>query len=455
MKTTVNLNSCPNCGGNLSLEESTGRIVCKYCGKYFTFDELKEGISFNGEGEDEYDEYSCSYCGGVIVSDANSITSACPYCGKTAVMKNRITGKYCPDYIIPFCITPEQARDSFDAMLHRKTVAASFKREFKIETVTSLFVPFWLYNTDIYVEITYDYIVCEKSGKTKHCRKNVCFTETYDKVPVDASLKIDDDKMDRIEPYDYSELKPFDKVYFIGHRAEKYDTEVSLMADRAKGKIEKSARTSFSRYLYDNSTTADGILLNAMGRVANNMTAQVADLSDKSNLSSDFDREYIADNTNIDRIKKSKVKADLSDYRYALFPVYIIRGRYRGKDYLYYVNGQTGKVAANFPLGYAQYYISQIIGVLAGSFLVSGIFLLGVKAFIKLWEENNDLGVGISNGNLFLIVWLVTFLIVGILEMKYNSNDSLREAKQSVGEIKIVPNAKNFRVPGSFKIISK
>jgi hypothetical protein len=122
---------------------------------------------------------------------------------------------------------------------------------------------------------------------------------------------------------------------------------------------------------------------------------------------------------------------------------------------LYYVNGQTGKVAANFPLGYAQYYISQIIGVLAGSFLVSGIFLLGVKAFIKLWEENNDLGVGISNGNLFLIVWLVTFLIVGILEMKYNSNDSLREAKQSVGEIKIVPNAKNFRVPGSFKIISK
>jgi predicted RNA-binding Zn-ribbon protein involved in translation (DUF1610 family) len=132
MKTTVNLNSCPNCGGNLLLEEIMGCIVCKYCGEYFTFDELKEGISFNEECEDEYDEYSCSYCGGVIVSGANSITLFCPYCGKTAVIKNRITGKYCPDYIIPFYITSEQARDSFNIMLHRKWLRQALKESLKL-----------------------------------------------------------------------------------------------------------------------------------------------------------------------------------------------------------------------------------------------------------------------------------------------------------------------------------
>jgi DNA-directed RNA polymerase subunit RPC12/RpoP len=461
MKTTINLDKCPTCGGVLARDEETERIVCSFCNRAFTYEELKSKMAYTSESAEEYDEYRCSDCGGTIVTDTDSITVACPYCGSGEVLKDRITGKYHPDYIIPFRITAEQAKERFMQVLHYKRTTRSFKKEFRLEEVTSLFVPFWLYNTDVSAEITYEYITQDKKGNSQKKRKNIHFTETYDKVTVDASVKMDDDKMDTVEPYDYSELKVFDKAYFIGHKAERYDTDAKLMSERARKRIDKSARTSFSRYLYDHSVSAEDKLLHFMGAAVGSATNRVVQSTMNAmgmeefaaDVNFDFDSEYVADNTNIHRIKKSKVRADLSDYRYALFPVYIFRGKYRGKTYLYYVNGQTGKVAANFPFNYLEYYLSRIAGTMAGSFAVGCIFCLGAKCFIKVWEENNDMQIGISGALLFLLSWLAAFLLTYFLETKYNGKEDLRAAKASVGQVQIVQNAKNFRVPGTFKII--
>jgi DNA-directed RNA polymerase subunit RPC12/RpoP len=463
MKTTINLDRCPSCGGVLSLDDKTGRIICQYCNQTFAYEELKSRVESDAESDEEYDEYSCNDCGGVIVTDKNSITSACPYCGNTSVMKDRITGSYRPDYIIPFGITPKRAEENFTQVLHHKMVKRSFKRNFKVEEVTSLFVPFWLYNTDISAEVTYEYLMHDKKGNTHKKLKSVKFTESYDKIPVDASLQMEDDKMDRIEPYDYTELKAFDKAYFIGHKAEKYDTDVRLVSKRAEKRMDKAARTSFSRYLYDHATSADGVMLHAMGKAAEKITSGVVNKTMKamgkeemlSNPNFSYDNEYIADNTNIDRIKKSKVKADLSDYRYALFPVYLIRGSYRGRNHLYYVNGQTGKVAENFPFSYLEYYLNRIAGTFIGSIIPSVMFFVVVYGFVKIWEENYEKQIGVSGGMLYLISWLAAFLFLYLLETKHNGKESLREARGMVGEAAVVPNARNYRVLGSFKIIKE
>jgi DNA-directed RNA polymerase subunit RPC12/RpoP len=418
-------------------------------------------VASDTDCDGEYDEYRCNDCGGVIVTDKNSITSACPYCGNTSVMKDRITGSYRPDYIIPFRVTPKQAEENFTQVLRHKMVKRSFKKKFQIEEIISLFVPFWLYNTDILAEITYEYVTYDKKGNTRTKLKSVKFTESYDKIPVDASLKMEDDKMDRIEPYDYAELKVFDKAYFIGHKAEKYDTDVRLVSKRAEKRMDKAARTSFSRYLYDNPASVDDELFHAVGTAAGRVTSNVVNKTMKamgkeellSNPNFSFDNEYIADNTNIDRIKKSKVKADLSDYRYALFPMYLIRGSYHGKKRLYYVNGQTGKVAEDFPFSYLEYYLNRIVGTLVGSLLVGGIFSIGIKCFIRVWEENHDKQIGVSGGMVFFLSWLAAFLFLYILETKTNGKESLHEARGMAGETAIVPNARNYRVLGSFKII--
>jgi DNA-directed RNA polymerase subunit RPC12/RpoP len=461
MKTTINLDRCPACGGILSLDERTGMIICQYCNHSFTYEELKSSAASDADCDEEYDEYSCNACGGVIVTDKNSITSTCPYCGNTSVMKDRIAGSYQPDYIIPFKITPEEAEEKFKQVLRYKMVRKSFKKGFQIEEVTSLFVPFWLYNTDILAEIKYEYIIYDKNGKQKKQLKNFKFTESYDKIPVDASVKMEDDKMDRIEPYDYSELKTFDKVYFIGHKAEKYDTDVRLMSKRAEKRMDKSARTSFSRCFYDNPTTGAGAAVSALGTAVTKGATEFAKRVTKamgheevlSNSNFDVDDEMLADNTYLDRIKKSNVKADFSDYRYALFPTYLIRGRYRGRTKLFYVNGQTGKVAEDFPFDYLAYYLNYIIGTLIGTIIPSVMFFVVAKGFVRIWEENHERQLGLSGGQLYLITFILTFLFFHVLHSRYEGKEALKEAKSSVKTVPIVQNAKNYRIPGSFKII--
>jgi DNA-directed RNA polymerase subunit RPC12/RpoP len=461
MKKTVNLDKCPACGGVLALDENAGIIVCKYCNHFFTYEELEGDEITSEENESGFDEYSCSDCGGVIVTDQNSITSACPYCGNTAVMRDRVTGSYQPDYIIPFKITPKEAKDKFTQVLHYKMIRRSFKKGLQIEEITSLFVPFWLYNTDILAEIKYEYITHDKNGKEKKQLKNFKFTESYDKIPVDASVKMEDDKMDRIEPYDYSELKAFDKAYFIGHKAEKYDTDVGLMSKRAEKRMDKSARTSFSKFLYANPSTGAEAAVSALGTAvtkgakefANHVTKAMGYEEVLSNSNFDVDDEMLADNTYIDRIKKSKVKADFSDYRYALFPTYLIRGRYRGKTKLFYVNGQTGKVAEDFPFSYLEYYLGRIIGTLIGAIIPSVMFFILAKGLVRIWEESNERQLGMSGGMIYLITFAVTFLFMYILESKYNGKEDLKRAKSSVKTVPIVQNAKNYRIQESFKII--
>jgi DNA-directed RNA polymerase subunit RPC12/RpoP len=461
MKKTANLDKCPACSGVLSLDESTGIIVCQYCNHSFSYEELEGDEVTAAEDEGGFHEYSCSDCGGVIVTDQNSITSACPYCGNTAVMKDRITGSYQPDYIIPFKITSKEAEEKFKQVLQYKMVRRSFKKGLQIEEITSLFVPFWLYNTDISAEIKYEDITRDKNGKEKKIMKNFKFTESYDKIPVDASVKMEDDKMDRIEPYDYSELTRFDKAYFIGHKAERYDTDAKLMSKRAEKRMDKSARTSFSRCVFDNPTTGTSAAVNALGTAVTKGAKEFAERTTRamgyeevlSNSNFDIDDEALADNIYLDRVKKSKVKADFSDYRYALFPTYLIRGRYKGKTKLFYVNGQTGKIAEDFPFDYLAYYLNRIIGTLIAAIIPSIIFFIGANIFIKLWAENNDRQPGLPGGTLYLIVFLATYLFINLMETKHNGKAALKEAKSSVKTVPIVQNAKNYRIPGSFKII--
>jgi hypothetical protein len=225
--------------------------------------------------------------------------------------------------------------------------------------------------------------------------------------------------------------------------------------------MDKSARTSFSRCVFNNPTTGTEAAFNALGTAVTKGAKEFAERTTKamgyedvlSNSNFDIDDEVLADNIYLDRIKKSKVKVDLSDYRYALFPTYLIRGRYKGETKLFYVNGQTGKIAEDFPFDYLAYYLNRIVGTLIAAIIPSIIFFIGANIFIKLWAENNDRQPGLSGGMLYLIVFFVTYLLINITETKFNGKEALKTARKSVKTVPIVQNAKNYRIPGSFKII--
>ena len=218
MKITVD-NKCPSCGANVKFNPTTQKWDCEYCGNSYEIEEFekqqeketKENLGF------EIDEYTCPNCGATVVTDANTVATHCVYCGNTTIMKNRLQGEFKPDKLIPFKTTKEEAIEEFKKNVKKRWFAPSdFHDEKNIEKITGVYIPFWLYDSQMNGNIqsratqirrwssgNYDYTEtstfrCTRSGELE-----------IEDLPVDSSTKFKDEIMDSIEPYNYSEFKPF------------------------------------------------------------------------------------------------------------------------------------------------------------------------------------------------------------------------------------------------------
>lgn len=133
----------------------------------------------------------------------------------------------------------------------------------------------------------------------------------FEKIPVDASTKMPDEHMDSIEPYDYGELKPFSPAYLPGFLADRYDVvaeECSRRADaRCEATLEAALRESVSGY--DDCVRVEG---------------------------------------SID-LRRGKA-------HYALLPVWMLNTKWNGKDYLFAMNGQTGRLVGNLPMSWGKFW---------------------------------------------------------------------------------------------------
>ena len=232
MKITID-NKCPSCGANVKFNPTTQKWDCEYCGNSYEIGEFekqqeketKENLGF------EIDEYTCPNCGATVVTDANTVATHCVYCGNTTIMKNRLQGEFKPDKLIPFKTTKEEAIEEFKKNVKKRWFAPSdFHDEKNIEKITGVYIPFWLYDSQMNGNIqsratqirrwssgNYDYTEtstfrCTRSGELE-----------IEDLPVDSSTKFKGEIMDSIEPYNYSEFKPFNRSYLSGFLAEKYD----------------------------------------------------------------------------------------------------------------------------------------------------------------------------------------------------------------------------------------
>ena len=151
----------------------------------------------------------------------------------------------------------------------------------------------------------------EEVTETQHFEVRRGGSIAFEKVPVDASSKMPDDHMDSIEPYDYAGLKPFSTAYLPGFLADKYDVSVADSRDRAD-------------------TRCAGSLEMALRRTADQYDA------------------CIPLNQNI-RLKRGKV-------HYALLPVWMLHTKWNGKDFLFAMNGQTGKLVGDLPTDMGKFW---------------------------------------------------------------------------------------------------
>lgn len=264
------------------------------------------------EESEALNTYICQSCGGELMCDANTAATTCPYCDNPVVLSQRVAGALRPDLVIPFQLDKEAAKAAL--LRHYKgkpLLPKCFKDENRLEKLQGVYVPFWLFDADADADVHFrgtkvrtwmdsNYTYTQTRHYSIHRRGAVAFRG----VPVDGSNKMANDLMESIEPYDLSKAVDFETAYLAGFLADKYDVDADTAAPRANERIRTSAVQAMESTVVGYST----------------LTAQ---------------------NTNI-RLENSHV-------RYALFPVWMLSTRYRDTDYIFAMNGQTGKMVGNLP----------------------------------------------------------------------------------------------------------
>lgn len=318
-------NKCPGCGAPIFFAPKIGKWKCEYCNSEFTIEDMQKynnasNIKYNEDSLEEvvdddtvYISYKCKNCGAEIVADEQTAATFCVYCGSTAILKNKLTGKFAPNLLIPFKVEKEQAIKAFQELSKgRPFVPKDFINKENIEKIRGIYIPFWLY--DVEVSGTLD---CNGNRVTSWTRGDTRYTKTdtylisrtgsmkFNKVPVDGSTRFDNEIMNSIEPFNYDEMIPYNHAYLSGFLAEKYDVE------------SKAAFTD-----------------------AGNRT-----------LNSGKDVMY---NDSLGYTSKSIIKNTLTatpqKTLYAMLPVYMVSVKYKEKMYIFAMNGQTGKFIGDIPL---------------------------------------------------------------------------------------------------------
>lgn len=323
---------CPCCGAGLSFGEHTQKLKCEYCDNEFDIESVKvynEVLHENSSDEFQWERaqttqwsqdecssvrtFTCPSCGGEILTDEQTAATFCPYCENPTILPGRLSGGIRPDAVIPFKTTKEDAQKAFLTLCKGKPLLPKmFTQEQRVEKITGMYVPFWLYDcqssfqgtyratrTHVWADSHYRYT------RTSHYMLRRGSAAFFEHIPMDASKKMENAIMESIEPFDYSQMVDFDTAYLSGFLADKYDVESNAGQERVRQRV---------------SNTLDDMLKSTFSGYA----------------------------TVTPTAKRTKVEH--SRAQYVLLPVWMLHTKYRDKTYVFAMNGQTGKMTGTFPI---------------------------------------------------------------------------------------------------------
>lgn len=351
---------CINCGGPLVFKAETQNWTCDYCLSEFTEQEVKafinkeqssiesmmgdEALQQKKELDQEFEEkavgFICNSCGAEIVTDDTTAATFCYFCHNPTIIPRSLEGEFRPKKVIPFKLNREKATELFVNWCKRKPLLPKyFTSTSQLEKLTGIYVPFWLFDCNSNGEVD-----GEATKVRIYTRGDTRYTETrfyhvkregkasFKAVPTDGSKKMDDELMTILEPYHYEDLTDFSMSYLSGYLAEKYDMDQNAVYGRVSE-----------------------IVRNNMGSLL---------------------RETIEGYSSV-CIQHSNVQLKDVDATYVLLPVWVFTYQFKGKTYLFAMNGQTGKIAGRLPIsmGRAASWFGMISGAAFAVLSLGGLFL--------------------------------------------------------------------------------
>jgi DNA-directed RNA polymerase subunit RPC12/RpoP len=362
------IGQCPRCHGKFIFNQETAEIKCAYCGYVFTLSEVdKSTVESARPGENifnsievlpenlraalelpEVKEYKCSTCGALVTLPGTSANTMCNYC------RNQLTATsdklLRPDGIVPFKITAENARKSFEEFLTRHKLVD--KKVFNLSLIDKLepaYVPYYAQDMDLKARLKLQRTTSRhttRSGNYDYYEDSVHERDYEVAVLVNDSEflalqnELPGELIAMISPFDLTKVVPFDEEMLANIRTEHRNVELQALENLQAGEKQLAVKK-----LMELATT----------NYAKTLTGKV---------------------------EVKAVEADYSEpvQAYILLPIWIVT--LKDKDDLYYfiINGQTGetygrlKVAwSKIPVIFALASLGLAVLIVAATLLMEGL----------------------------------------------------------------------------------
>ena len=330
---------CPNCGGELVFDPAEQNYHCPYCQSRFSQQELDEISPAKGETSEENEAegdvlvYHCPSCGASVATDAATAASFCYYCHNPVVLEGRLSGKYMPDWMIPFRIDRDAATAQFLAFVKKKRfVPKDFFCESQIEKMSGVYYPYWMYDCRMRGGVSGEAtrVRVWMAGDEEFTETSVYRVERQGEIALEGMTKnaleaSDKALVEGVLPFRTEEMQKFSMSCLSGFYAKKRDIEREALEPELRREAGEWARRLLRDSVQGYSTV---------------------------------------------RVNQDYMETEEENWQYLLLPVWVLT--YAGKNgrtYYYAMNGQTGKVKGELPAD------RKKLGIFCG-LLGTAVFLL-------------------------------------------------------------------------------
>ena len=326
---------CENCGADYRFDPQQGQLVCDHCGATEDISgtgpwaggaireiDFKTAVADQLPSQDmeETRVSKCPNCASEVEFDPGVHAAECPFCATPVVTDTGANRHIKPKGLLPFALDEKDARNAMTEWLGGLWFAPNGLQDYarKGRKMTGIYVPYWTFDAHTsssyrgeHGTVYYETQRVVRNGKSETVRvakvrwrpASGQVTRFFDDVLVLASRSLPKRHTDALEPWDLSELEPYQPQYLAGFRAEAYGVELDAGYEEARSYM-------------------DRIILRDV----------------KFDIGGDRQRVH-----NID------TRVSNVTFKHILLPVWLAAYKYRGKSYRFVVNGRTGAVQGERP----------------------------------------------------------------------------------------------------------
>jgi predicted RNA-binding Zn-ribbon protein involved in translation (DUF1610 family) len=206
----------------------------------------------------------CNECGAERTIPSTRLSMECPFCGSNQVIEHDAVGSFIqPDGLIPFALNERAVvallKRALDTPMEKLAGLVDDNRV-KSASIDGVYVPFWVFDVIVnlrrsVIDVRVDQIG-RFGGQVAQPREEN-FSDALFNLPIQGIRELDEVLMQRIDSYDFNQVRPYEPGLLAKQPASLYDVDFDAASLSARSHAAQTMRDKHNMPDYDSKRTVN------------------------------------------------------------------------------------------------------------------------------------------------------------------------------------------------------